>query len=99
MQIEALDVIFGMFIPLFLLILFGVGYYGVYEIREEVMKYPKISKEQAIEQLRKASKRKDIEGAHVEADLILLDLIGDEEVRVAYKQIVKAYSLGGGSGN
>jgi hypothetical protein len=52
----------------------------------------KLTREQALERLRELVPFGDPEGAHIEADGILLDLIDDEEIRAAFDAIQKWYA-------
>jgi len=95
---SALEPIIYMFIPFIVLLIFGSGYFYRQweEMKEEKMgfKYPKITREQALAELKNLlGDPAKLELIHINADLVLLDLIGDDEIREAFKQLPKGHSL------
>ena len=52
----------------------------------------KITKEVLIEKLKELQKAGDIEGAHGEADDLLLQYIGDKEITREFKKIERWYA-------
>lgn len=51
-----------------------------------------MTKEEALKELQELEKSHDTEGAHSRADKILVDLIGDEDIAVAYANVPKWYA-------
>jgi hypothetical protein len=52
---------------------------------------PKITREQALEKLREL-RNLDAETGHMEADDVLLNLIGDDEIAKAFRTLPKWYA-------
>lgn len=51
-----------------------------------------LTREEALERLKKAAEDGDTEAAHADADDVLLDLIDDPEIRAAYDAVDKWYA-------
>lgn len=52
----------------------------------------KMTKEELIQRLREIKNNSDKEMGHMEADSLLLDYIGDDEIAAAYESISKWYA-------